>query len=85
MLPHGGIVRADLDGDGEEAWVIGYGDGSLHFLSDDGSQTGVPYTGMRLSSLKRLRRPGGELLLTGTHRGVTAWAGEMAAASSWND
>lgn len=67
------LLRADLDGDGEEAWVVAEGDGAIRLYSHDGFRRGVHYTGVRIADLIRVRRPGGDLLVAATHRGVAAW------------
>ena len=64
---------APMNAGGQAVWVTALSDGSFHVFSPDGSRSASHNTGARLRSMFVLEQPGGDLLILGDHRGLTAW------------
>lgn len=73
-LSYSPIAAMDVDGTGRKNWVIAFGDGSIQVFSPRGEQLTRHHTGVRLRTFLAVPQPNGpDLLVTATHRGLTAW------------
>ena len=74
QLAYSAIAAMDVDGSGRRNWVIALGDGTIMLFSPTGEQLARQTTGARLRTVMALpQNSGPDLLVTATHRGLTAW------------
>jgi hypothetical protein len=74
QLSYAPIAAMDVDGSGRRNWVIALGDGTIMVFSPAGQQLARQTTGARHRTVIALpQNSGPDLLITATHRGLTAW------------
>jgi hypothetical protein len=74
LLSYSPIAAMDVNGSGTRNWVIALGDGTILVFSPTGQELARHSTGFRLRSLQPVpQRNGPDILVTATHRGLTAW------------
>jgi hypothetical protein len=74
LLSYSPIAAMDVDGSGTRNWVIALGEGTIFVFSPAGQELARHSTGFRLRSLQPVpQRNRPDLLVTATHRGLTAW------------
>jgi hypothetical protein len=68
------IAAIDVLGSGLRNWLIALGDGTILIFSPTGQELARHSTGSRTRTFLSVPQPHGpDLLITATHRGLTAW------------
>jgi hypothetical protein len=73
QISYSPVISMDTDGSGRRNWIIPLDDGTILVFSPLGEELARLSTGERIRSVLALPQHGPDLLVTSTHRGLTAW------------
>ena len=73
-LSYAPITAMDIDGSGRRNWIVALADGTILAFSPLGEELARHATGARLRTVLTFpQSSGGDILITATNRGLTAW------------